>query len=54
MTNVVPLHDSYEHADNSACLCRPRVMWENGAMIIVHRAFDKREKMEELRVINKN
>ena len=46
MTNVTPINDSEEHTEDSLCKCKPTVITENGSMIIIHNAFDKREKSE--------
>lgn len=42
--NIVPENDLDVHVEDSTCECRPKVIFENGEMIIVHNAFDGREE----------
>ena len=54
MFNVLPTNDLKEHTENSTCECKPKIIYENGEMIIIHNSFDGREFIEILREINKN
>lgn len=54
MYNIIPLNDLDEHINNSTCKCHPKVIFENGEMIIIHNSFDKREFIEKLRNTNPN
>ena len=46
MFNVLPTNDLREHLNNSSCDCLPKVIFENGEMIVVHNSFDGREGLE--------
>ena len=46
--HVLPIDDLKEHTEDTVCECHPKVIFENGNMIIVHNAFDKRELKEQL------
>ena len=52
--HVLPTNDLKEHSENTTCECKPKVIFENGHMIIIHNSFDYREKIEQLRDVNKN
>jgi hypothetical protein len=52
--HVLPTDDLKPHTEDSTCECKPRVIFENGEMIIIHNSFDGREKIEQLLNINKN
>lgn len=54
MINVLPTNDSDEHEENSTCKCKPKIIYENGEMIVVHNSFDKREFIEILLQPTKN
>ena len=55
MINVIPINDLKEHTENSTCECEPKVIIENGEMIVVHNSFDRRELIEHvIDVMNKN
>lgn len=44
---VVPRGDSHRHFEHSqACPCRPKIIFENRVMIIIHNSFDGREYHE--------
>ena len=45
--HVLPINDTDEHEELSTCKCKPKVIFENGEMIIVHNSFDGREKYEK-------
>jgi hypothetical protein len=51
MINVLPLNDLKEHEEKSTCHCNPKVIFENGEMIIVHNSYDGREIIEEVNEI---
>jgi hypothetical protein len=44
--HVLPTNDIEEHEESTTCKCEPRVVHENGEMIIVHNSFDGREGVE--------
>jgi hypothetical protein len=44
--HIIPLNDLKPHEQTTTCECEPRVEHVNGNMIVVHNAFDKREKFE--------
>ena len=48
MYNILPNNDLKVHLENSTCECKPRVIFENGEMIIVHNSYDGREYKERL------
>jgi len=43
---IIPNNDTSEHELSTTCVCEPRVEFENGYMIVVHMAFDKRHLTE--------
>jgi hypothetical protein len=46
--SILPINDLKEH-EADGCHCGPRVeMCDNGDMMIIHNAYDKRELVEEL------
>ena len=54
MYNILPINDLKEHLEDSTCECRPKIIYENGEMIIIHNSFDGREFIEILREVNEN
>ena len=48
MLNIVPINDLEEHEESSTCKCNPKLIEENGELILVHNSFDKREFIERL------
>ncbi len=46
--HVLPVDDLREHQENSTCECCPKIIFENGDMIIVHNSFDGRERNEKV------
>lgn len=48
MFNILPNNDIKPHIEDTTCECHPAVIFENGEMIVVHNAFDRREREEEL------
>lgn len=53
MINVFPVNDLRPHMLNSTCECSPRVIFENGEMIVIHSSYDGREALEEANEILK-
>ena len=51
----MPINDLKEHSENSICECKPKIIYENGEMIIVHNSYDGREGLELYnKLINEN
>jgi hypothetical protein len=48
MYNILPVGDLKEHTEDTTCECRPRVIYEDGEMIVIHNAYDHRELKEQL------
>jgi len=48
MYNILPINDLREHSENTTCECKPKVIYENGEMIVIHNSFDGREFREQL------
>ena len=48
MYNILPINDIESHIEDSTCKCKPKVIFENGEMIVVHNSFDGREYKEQL------
>lgn len=46
--HIMPINDLQEHEQSNTCECRPKLEIENGEMIFVHNAYDKRELFEVL------
>lgn len=46
--HILPINDIEDHEESSTCKCKPKVVFENNEMIIVHNSFDGREKKEKL------
>jgi hypothetical protein len=46
--HVLPISDLKEHTEETTCECHPRIIFENGNMIIIHNAFDCRDLKEQL------
>ena len=44
--HVLPNNDLEPHEESSTCKCEPRVIHENGEMIIIHNSYDGREGVE--------
>ncbi len=47
MIQIIPQNDLKEHTEDTVCECSPFVRFENGEMIVVHNAFDRRGFIEE-------
>ena len=45
--HVIPVNDKSGHIDDTRCDCKPFVLLELGGRIIVHRAYDCREAIEQ-------
>jgi hypothetical protein len=54
MYNILPVNDLNEHTEDSTCECKPKIIFENGEMIIVHNSYDGREFVEKLLITDKN
>ena len=53
MYNILPIDDLKEHTENSTCECLPKVIYEDGEMIVIHNSYDHREIIEEAnKIIN--
>jgi len=46
MYNILPTNDLKPHTEKSTCECKPRVIFENGEIIIIHNSYDGREGLE--------
>ena len=46
--NVLPINDIKEHTNDSTCACNPKVIFQDGEMIVIHNSYDGREYEEEL------
>jgi len=46
MINILPINDLKAHTEDSTCDCEPKVICENGEMIISHNSYDGREAIE--------
>lgn len=46
MINILPRNDLKPHEETTVCECIPKVVFENGEMIIIHNSFDGREAVE--------
>lgn len=44
--HVLPINDIEQHEESTTCKCNPKIIHENGNMIIVHNSFDGREGVE--------
>lgn len=54
MISVIPVGDIEPHEESTTCKCEPKVIYENGEMIVVHNSFDGREGLEWFNEIIKN
>lgn len=52
--HVTPVDDLEPHEESTTCKCDPKVIHENGNMIIVHNSFDGREGVEWVNEILNN
>ena len=52
--HVLPVDDIEEHEQSTTCKCEPKVIHENGDIIIVHNSFDGSEGIEWANEILKN
>lgn len=48
MIHVLPINDLEEHEELSTCKCSPKLIEENGELILIHNSFDRREVIENL------
>jgi len=44
--HILPINDIKEHEESSTCECAPKVITENGELIIIHNSYDGREGLE--------
>lgn len=44
--HVLPTNDLEPHEENTTCKCGPKVVYEDGEMIVIHNSFDGREGIE--------
>ena len=54
MIEITPINDTKEHTSGSTCQCEPKIIWENGEMIVIHASYDGREALEEAEAILKS
>jgi hypothetical protein len=54
MISMLPIGDIEEHEESTTCKCEPKVIYENGEMIVVHNSFDGREGIEWMNEIFEN
>lgn len=47
MINILPINDLKEHTENSTCECEPKVIIEDGEIIVIHNSYDRREVIEQ-------
>lgn len=49
MYHIYPENDKQEHdLEAAGCSCVPKIMFEEGDMLIVHNSYDGREIIEEI------
>ena len=47
--HIYPVNDTQQHdLEAVGCVCAPKIMFEEGDMLIVHNSFDGREIIEEI------
>jgi len=51
--NIMPTDEQEEHSFDTTCKCHPKVIEENGQMIVIHNSFDCREIIEQVKEILK-
>lgn len=44
--HILPLDDICPHIESRHCLCKPRVEEESGGLLIIHNAYDGRDRVE--------
>lgn len=47
--HMLPINDIKKHLEDSTCKCNPKIIYENGHMIVIHNSYDKREEFEKLK-----
>lgn len=52
--HITPTDDLEPHEESTTCKCEPKVLHENGNMIVVHMAFDGRHVIEMVNEILNN
>ena len=48
MINIIPTNDLKEHEESTTCQCKPKIIENNGEIIVVHNSYDGREYVERL------
>ena len=51
MVHILPRNDTKEHIEDTMCECEPKIIIENGEMIVIHNSFDHREIIEDVNQI---
>jgi hypothetical protein len=51
MIHIIPINDEREHDELTSCWCEPKLITDEPEMIVVHRAADGRELVEEAEAI---
>lgn len=44
--HITPNKDLYSHRLQSDCICKPKIIYENEVIIVMHNSFDHREFSE--------
>lgn len=45
--HILPINDIKEHCEDINCHCKPRVEYINDNLLIIHNAYDGRERLEK-------
>jgi len=48
MWNILPNNDIKPHTESSTCECKPKIIFVNEEIIVIHNSYDFREFKEEL------
>lgn len=46
--HILPINDLKPHEKSTTCECEPKVIYEDGEMIVIHNSYDGRELFEEI------
>ena len=46
MIHILPINDLEAHEESTTRKCEPKIIEENGELIVVHNSFDGREGLE--------
>jgi hypothetical protein len=49
--HVLPQNDLVPHDESTRCVCGPRIEWTDNGAVVVHHAWDERERTENEEVI---